>query len=699
MICLNNIQVNIDNELLFSIPKLIFNEHKVYLLTGKSGSGKTTLLYILGMLSLQYQVDYYWNNEKIDLKNDDMVSKYRKSNIGFLFQENNLMEQLNIIDNFKFYFGLGNENFSHEKMMELLNFVDLKVNVHSSIKKLSGGELQRLAIACVLAKNPQLIICDEPTSSLDETRKEIILDLLSKIAHQYHKTVVIASHDECVEKIADVIYKIENKTIECQETKTHETTDINTPQKISYDFYFNYVSKVLMKNKIMNLVLLVVMGLCLGFGLSKISFSEHFYKRNIIGKEVMNKNELLISNCTCPSKDDQTTFCPDHPIDEEEVAQIKSIEGIEKIYPLYNFVSYGRDGRNNENRLTSTVRYYQNNQFKNEYTYNMGIRSNSTAYVVYPYYQEQDLDSICDIVNKDVQGVYINQTMAEVLGINDTQQVEIELEGMKVPVTSLDVLQKDGRIAAFIGDLEITTKVPVRGILKDRLFYSLYGVFSDSWGYVYMPYKMMDDLLSQVDRESYINEQKLYRQKMGYDTNVEFWTPCGYIAYIKNVEQFDEIKVQIEDINPNFKVGNDYQSLETVINNSREYMISETYLIYIMIAIIVLISGLINYLSIRQRKVEISLMKANGMTKKEVVKMFLIETVIKLLILMIIAYVYNCYVYTFTPYKIIHITTVFSPLNFIYTFVLSLCIILIPTIVSIRQINKLSPNQILRGQF
>ena len=144
---------------------------KITAITGPSGSGKTTLLYCLGLISSNKDYEYLFDGEQVNVSDDEMKGAVRKSRIGYIFQDKNLNDSLTVKENI------------------------------------------RLMAICALAKDPDLIIADEPTSSLDAANTELVMSLFREIAYERGKMVVIATHDPVIYEQADVIYRIEGKKI------------------------------------------------------------------------------------------------------------------------------------------------------------------------------------------------------------------------------------------------------------------------------------------------------------------------------------------------------------------------------------------------------------------------------------------------------------------------------------------------------
>ena len=186
----------------FSIKK-----GEVVVILGPSGAGKTTLLNILGAMDKASGGSYCLDGKNVTkMKEKDLV-RFRREDIGFVFQFYNLMPNLNAYENVYLAASLVKNPYDVHKIMELVGLKDREKNFPS---QLSGGEQQRVAIARALVKNPTLLLCDEPTGALDSKTGAQIISLLLKVAKEQKKTVIIVTHNRAISIIADRIIKVQD---------------------------------------------------------------------------------------------------------------------------------------------------------------------------------------------------------------------------------------------------------------------------------------------------------------------------------------------------------------------------------------------------------------------------------------------------------------------------------------------------------
>ncbi len=181
------------------------NKGELVVILGPSGAGKSTLLNILGGMDNATSGEYYFFGEEVTKMNDKELAKFRRNKIGFVFQFYNLMPSLTAKENVYLAASLNKNSLDVD---EILNKVGLENRKNNFPAQLSGGEQQRVAIARALSKNPELLLCDEPTGALDSKTGAQILDLLYEICKKNNKTVIIVTHNKAISVIADRLIQV-----------------------------------------------------------------------------------------------------------------------------------------------------------------------------------------------------------------------------------------------------------------------------------------------------------------------------------------------------------------------------------------------------------------------------------------------------------------------------------------------------------
>ena len=187
------------------------NEGELVVILGPSGAGKSTLLNMLGGLDNPTTGKIIVEGKDIsELKNNELA-EYRASHVGFVFQFYNLIPTLTVHENVTLVKEIAKEPLSATKMLEE---VGLKDHYKKFPSELSGGEQQRVSIARALAKNPKILLCDEPTGALDSETGVMVLKLLLKMAREYNKTIVIVTHNSNIAEIADKVIRVRSGKIQ-----------------------------------------------------------------------------------------------------------------------------------------------------------------------------------------------------------------------------------------------------------------------------------------------------------------------------------------------------------------------------------------------------------------------------------------------------------------------------------------------------
>lgn len=191
----------------------VFSTGEVTLIMGPSGSGKTTLLSLIGCVIYPTSGDVFLNDVHVNQLSENKLAQIRLNTIGFVFQQFNLIEPLTALENVMQPLILqGISKFkAKEKALIALEKVNLLDKKNNLPKKLSGGQKQRVAIARALVTNPEIILCDEPTASLDAKSGTVVMEELKNLSRQ-GKAVIIVTHDLRLRKFADrIIYVEEGK--------------------------------------------------------------------------------------------------------------------------------------------------------------------------------------------------------------------------------------------------------------------------------------------------------------------------------------------------------------------------------------------------------------------------------------------------------------------------------------------------------
>lgn len=192
-------------------------------ITGASGSGKSTLLNIISGLEQPDIGTVLYDTVDITKLSDTKLTKFRKENVGFIFQQYYLLPNMNVYKNVK----MGADLIKNKDYKSIIEAVGLGEKMDKYPSELSGGEQQRVAIARALAKKPKVLFLDEPTGALDEETGRLLLDYISKLQKEYGFTIIMVTHNLNIAKMANTVIKMNSGKI--------AKIDTNSIQKTAYE--------------------------------------------------------------------------------------------------------------------------------------------------------------------------------------------------------------------------------------------------------------------------------------------------------------------------------------------------------------------------------------------------------------------------------------------------------------------------------
>lgn len=262
-ICIEYDRVILDHASM-SIPA-----HSITLIRGKSGSGKTALLYCISLMDTKSKYQYYYDHRLIGEKDRNNI---RKECISYVLQENDLLAHLDVRGTLQYFAHIHNKHLSDKDIQDYLDKMHLDVTLNQNVMTLSLGERQRLSIVTALVSNPQVLVLDEPTASLDHEIE--IYNILKELST--HMTIVLASHSEESMKYADIVYTLEDGRL---------TSDGSVIQKdicgqgevsqVDHKFYKEYVKDYVKHYRFMYVLMMMVFILSLVSGQMILGIINH----------------------------------------------------------------------------------------------------------------------------------------------------------------------------------------------------------------------------------------------------------------------------------------------------------------------------------------------------------------------------------------------------------------------------------------
>ena len=190
---------------------LTINEGEMVVILGPSGAGKSTLLNLLGGMDCASSGHIWFDGEDLTTFSDNQLTKYRAENVGVVFQFYNLIPTLTAYENVALMKDIKDDTTDPKEALAAVGLAD---HMHQFPSQMSGGEQQRTSIARAVAKNPKLLLCDEPTGALDTGTGKEVLKLLQDMSREKKRTVVMVTHNSFFADIADTVIRVKNGAIE-----------------------------------------------------------------------------------------------------------------------------------------------------------------------------------------------------------------------------------------------------------------------------------------------------------------------------------------------------------------------------------------------------------------------------------------------------------------------------------------------------
>ena len=697
-------------------------------LTGPSGSGKTTLLYCVGLISSCKDYEYLFNGKNIDLSSEEEKGIFRKTKIGYIFQENNLNRNLTVLENIRLSASLAGADTEPSRLRSLLKQVGIEGREAAYPATLSGGEQQRAAIACALAKDPELILADEPTSSLDGDNTEQVLKLFEGITAE-GKMVVIATHSPAVVERCGLVYEIKEKKpvlIKGQDPIKDDAVEEETKKrfKLKAPFFLRYQYKSSHKGQLLKNLTVVICALATSFTALSTGYIKDFEKQQREYYKSVSERELIVSRRWDSNYPTVSAFQESTPsLTEEQIKQLQQINGIEKSGPVVMFqhrtelceeelnIDYSMPL---EEGIFNTYISYQNQYGKTgrigfcstdyyntetgESLYEPGKNIVPMGYVVASYFSPENMDLKSVWIDSSVlinQGIYVSSELFKNLGLdkNDLANLELTID-VVIPVkrmTSVSTITMDDGISyqndsAWNWCIKKQITLPVRGIIDPLVIGA--PIYAPSA--IMMQY-IEENRIKKIPDEYY----KKNPEAKALFKDVYDWRPWAYYLLVDDVSNIDTVKKAVTEISPDLDIIHEYQNYEAVmesVDNSQKVVL---YISLAILAVILCLSAIVYVNIIDKRKYEFAMLRANGLTKREIRRLVMTEMGVQAIWSFVVSLLLGWIVFEILSKTIGGFR--FDLLTVLWLAVLAVCSVLLPSVVSLTLTNRYEPDMIMRN--
>lgn len=629
MICVEKLNISFDRTILKDGSISVY-ENELTVVFGDSGCGKTSLLYCLGLFSQDKSFAYAFDGRNIDLRDDEEIGFYKKKKIGFVFQDKNLFENLTIYENIRFNLKLAECEEDDATIDSWLSSVDLKEAKNKYPRQLSGGEQQRAAILCAIAKQPQLLVVDEPTSSLDNTNADKVIRILHSYADSGHM-VIVSSHDNRIREASDRIYEINDGKVSLIEAgnatqgeSVYEERNAGSMKEGRSSAAIRYYNRRnIGKKGVSNIVMIILCSLVIAFGGLLSSFGESYVKSQNEYLNRISDREIFVVNMTAPL--DRICDCDGNlSMTDEEVAKLSALHHVVECYPYYEFVSYGFDKLGKQYISGGIITITADN----ETTVKRYEGSDSDSYNLRPFYGEKDMSkSVKTEYAKVDDGIYLNASFARNLGLNGSEKNVSISAGFCVPVGIETAEMKVGGASHSITTdayvyVYCRKQFTVNGILDDSI-QNTYALNPDNS--MYMGYECFTNILAEALSD--------FREGVAYPC--EPLRASAYVVYVDDYSMIDNVKESIQRINPDFRVQSNYQDIITMQEMLHNTSVTMKLVFWVVLACIFVMMSIIQMNRIVARKYEIALLRADGLTNRELRMLTGIEAIESALLIIV----------------------------------------------------------------
>ena len=598
MIEIKHLDIQFKQQVIFKNANFKTCPGKITGIIGKSGCGKTTFLKAL---------IYQYKNQILSIDKQVITEKNKEDYllhcVSYIDQFGTFFENMKLIEHFEFISQLKKQNFNQNKMLETLHLVGLDtIDLKNYPSSLSIGQRKRFLIALAMFKDASIIIIDEPTASLDQENKEIILNLLQKLKKD-NKYIIITTPDDFLIEHLDIVYEIENKQLCChQEIKeVQQVLKIEKAKHQRIKKYFFYKNQ----RQWFQFLLVMLLGFIMTVSIS-INISDSILQENQLadGIERANKAEVYTGKMNDAFFGNDGYFIGDQinnlDISDDELAQMKAIKHVKGVYPFDVF-----DTINQMQNVSTTSVYFQGNKVNFDY-----LQDGSP--LVAPYYSFQNIKTN----GKKLKGNAISQSLANKLGIDkDEKNFKISVE-VYIPVQQYSYQGEMNESGLKAEMSQVLTKKVKLDLEVDHIISvdDYYNEFLSAGYTILMPEKSFYSLLNQYNNQtpdSLLDAKELNATITPYHSK-------NYVIEVERISNLKTVEKEIIKISKNLVTYDQYNSVIDMTDIYKEERKGRYIYMLMVVLVVIVLYAMVQINALDDRKNEVKLLKLYGLKDKNV---------------------------------------------------------------------------------
>ena len=589
MIEIKHLDIQFKQQVIFKNANFKTCPGKITGIIGKSGCGKTTFLKAL---------IYQYKNQILSIDKQVITEENKEDYllhcVSYIDQFGTFFENMKIIEHFEFISQLKKQNFNQNKMLETLHLVGLDtIDLKNYPSSLSIGQRKRFLIALAMFKDASIIIIDEPTASLDQENKEIILNLLQKLKND-NKYIIITTHDDFLIEHLDIVYEIENKQLYC-----HQEIENAKHQRIKkYFFYKN-------QRQWFQFILVMLLGFMMTVSIST-NISDSILQENQLanGIERANKAEVYTGKVNDAFLGNDGYYIANQEdnldISDDELAQMKAIKHVKGVYPFDVF-----DTINQMQNVTTTSVYCEEDKVNFDY-----FKSGSP--LVAPYYSFQNIKSN----GKKLKGNAISQSLANKLGIDKNEKnFKISVE-VYIPVQQYSYQGEMNESGLKAEMSQVLTKKVKLDLEVDHIISvdDYYNEFLSAGYTILMPEKSFYSLLNQYNNQtpdSLLDAKELNATITPYHSK-------NYVVEVDRINHLKTVEKEITKISKNLVTYDQYNSVIDTTDVYKEERKGRYIYMVMVVLVAIVLYAMVQINALDDRKNEVKLLKLYGLNDKDI---------------------------------------------------------------------------------